>query len=585
MTPGPGGLPPPGRATYRRAVPPPDPLGSAAALAGRTSPVLTAPVLAAAVTAAASGGHLEATLHDIVQAAVRHVDASYGALGVLGPDGHRLDRFVIAGMDEQDLERIGRPPEGRGLLGLLVDDPRVLVLADLGAHPASVGFPAGHPPMRSFLGVPVRVGEVSFGNLYLTEKRNGGAFTDADVEIAQALAAVAGLAIGNARLVEMTEARDRWRQAGTDMTLDLLSGAQPEQVLRSVATRVPDLAAADLCVVLASSLDDDDSLTIVAAEGEAAADMEGVRVPIRGTYVGWAHQAGSIRLIDDISTMPVVGSRAATVVELTAGYGPAMVAPVGSPPDRELVAVLRTSGGPAFTHDELQMFATFMTRASAVLELVRAQQRERDLRRQADRDRIARDLHDHVVQRIFATALSLDRLSRSLAPQHPDAAARLAASVDELDGTIAEIRTAIFELRQDDGPQPSTLRRQLTDVVRQVTEGHPLQRDVRFRGTVDQLPRELTPDLLAVVRELVTNVVRHAEAQRVTVTVAAGDEVRVMVTDDGCGLPPVTVRSGLANLADRAERRGGRFSIRTGASGTEVCWIAVRPSVPTAGAG
>jgi signal transduction histidine kinase len=189
------------------------------------------------------------------------------------------------------------------------------------------------------------------------------------------------------------------------------------------------------------------------------------------------------------------------------------------------------------------------------------------------------------VQRIFATALSLDRLSRSLAPQHPDAAARLTASVDELDGTIAEIRTAIFELQQDDGPEPSTLRRQLTDVVRQVTEGHALRRDVRFRGRVDQLPRELTPDLLAVVRELVTNVVKHAEAQRVTVTVAAGEEVRVMVTDDGCGLPPVTVRSGLANLADRAERRGGRFSIRTGASGTEVCWIAVRPSVPPAGTG
>jgi signal transduction histidine kinase len=543
--------------------------------------VLTAPVLAAAVTAAASGARLEATLRDIVHAAVRHVDATYGALGVLTPDGRRLDRFVIAGMDERDLERIGRLPEGHGLLGLLVDEPQVLNLPDLGLHPAAVGFPPGHPPMRSFLGVPVRVGEASFGNLYLTEKRAGDVFTEADVEIAQALAAVAGLAIGNARLVEMTEARDRWRQAGTDMTLELLSGAQPEDVLRSVAQRVLDLAGADLCAILAPG-DDDESLTIVAAEGKAAADMEGVRVPVRGTYVGSAHQAGSVRLIDDISTMPVVGRRAATVVELTAGYGPAMVVTVGTPPDRDLVAVVRTSGRAPFSLDELQMFSTFATRASAVLELARAQQRERQLRVQADRDRIARDLHDHVVQRIFATALSLDRLSRSLAPEVPEAAARLSTSVDELDGTIAEIRAAIFELQQDDGPEPSTVRRQLTDVVRQVTEGHPLQRDVRFRGAVEQLPRELTPDLVAVVRELCTNVVRHADARRVTVTVTAAEEVRVTVTDDGCGLPPVTVRSGLANLADRAERRGGRFSIRTGASGTEVCWVAAR-RVPRAG--
>ena len=543
--------------------------------------MLTAPVLAAAVTAAASGGHLEATLHDIVEAAVRHVDATYGALGVLTHDGRRLDRFVIAGMAAADIERIGRLPDGEGLLGLLVDEPQVLNLMDLNAHPAASGFPPGHPPMRSFLGVPVRVGEATFGNLYLTEKRTGEGFTIADIEIAQALAAVAGLAIRNARLVEQTEARDRWRQAGTDMTTELLSGAEPEQVLRSVATSVTELAAADLGVVLAPSLDDDASLTIVAAEGEAAADVEGVRVPLQGTYVGSTHQAGGSRLIDDIGTMPVVGRRAATVIELTRGYGPAMVAPLGNQPDRDLAVVLRSTGREPFSPEELQMFATFATRASAILELARAQQRERQLRLQADRDRIARDLHDHVVQRIFATALSLDRLSRALAPQDPEAAARLSASVDELDGTIAEIRTAIFELQLEDGPERSTVRGQLTDVVRQATEGHAIQRDLRFRGAVDELPRELTSDLLAVVRELVTNVVRHAVAQRVTVTVSATEEVRVAVTDDGCGLPSVTVRSGLANLAERAERRGGRFSIRTGESGTEVCWIA--PRRPVAG--
>jgi signal transduction histidine kinase len=195
---------------------------------------------------------------------------------------------------------------------------------------------------------------------------------------------------------------------------------------------------------------------------------------------------------------------------------------------------------------------------------------------QADRDRIARDLHDHVVQRIFATALSLDRLSRSLDPAQPEAAERLSHSVDELDGTIAEIRAAIFELHQEEQLRPAALRSQLSDVVRQVTEGRPLRRDVRLRGAVEDLPPGLIPDLLAVVRELVTNVVRHAAASRVTVTLTADDEVRVVVTDDGVGLHPASVRSGLANLADRAERRGGRLTTSARTVGTQVRWTVPR---------
>jgi signal transduction histidine kinase len=488
---------------------------------------------------AAAGSRLDTTLDDVVQAAMRHVDAEYGVLGVLTPDGRTLDRYVVTGTDQREAARVGRSPSGEGILR-----------------------------------VPVRVGDAVFGHLHLAEKRSGGPFTPADLEIAQAMATVAGLAIDNAREVERFEHRGRWGQAATDMATALLSGAEPDEVLRSMATKVAELSAADVSAVLAPSLDDDDSLTIVAAEGRSADDVEGVRVPLQGTYVGSTHQAGARRLIDDISTVPVVGRRVAAVVELTAGYGPALVVPVGSPPDRDLLVAMRATGREPFTREDLDLLTTFATRSSVVLELARAQQRERQLRLQADRDRIARDLHDHVVQRIFATALSLDRLSRSLSTDQPEAAARLSGLVDELDGTMAEIRSAIFELQQDTGPEPSTVRRQLTDVVRQATEGHALQRDVRFRGAVDELPRELIPDLIAVIRELVTNVVRHAGARRVTVTVSAGDEVRVAVTDDGCGLPSVTVRSGLANLTDRAERRGGRFSIRTGASGTEIRWIA-----------
>jgi signal transduction histidine kinase len=554
--------------------PPDGPSAEAVDVNSKTSDV---PVLAAAVVAAASGRESETVLHDIVRTAVRHVGATYGALGLLTPDGSRLERFVVVGMDDADAERIGRLPTGQGILGLLVADPTPLRLDDLSQHPAAIGLPPGHPPMRSFLGVPIRVGEHVFGNLYLTEKRGGGSFSDADTEVARGLAAVAGLAITNARLAEFSETRHRWGLAGTEMATELLSGADPDDVLRAVSTRVSDLTGADMAGVLTPSVDDGETLTIVAAAGRFADDVEGVRVPLAGSYVGPTLAAGEPRLIRDISTMPVVGRRAAVVIELTAGYGPAMIVPLGSGSDRGLLVTLRQRGAPPFGTRDLDMLATFATRASVVLELARTQQRERRLQVQADRDRIARDLHDHVVQRIFATALSLDRLSRALQPEHPEAAERLGRSVDDLDATMAEIRAAIFELHQEDGPEPATVRSQLAGVVRQATEGHDLQRDVRFRGPVDDLPREFVPDLVAVVRELVTNVVRHAAASRVTVTVGHADSVTVAVADDGIGLPEVTVRSGLANLADRAERRGGRLTASAGRSGTQVCWAVPAP--------
>jgi signal transduction histidine kinase len=521
--------------------------------------------------AAASSSHLEATLHDIVSAAVEHVDARYGAMGVLTPDGRRLDRFVIVGMDSDDGERIGRLPSGRGILSLLVEQPIALRLDDLTAHPAATGFPPGHPQMRSFLGVPVRVRDAVFGNLYLTEKRTGERFTAADVEVAEALAAVAGLAIEKARLAERAEAGRRWGQGSTEMATALLSGADPDEVLRSASTLVSTLTDADMAGVLSPSVDDDSTLTIVSAVGSGAADVEGVRVPLEGTHVGAARRAGAARLIDDISTMPVHGRLDAASIELTRGFGPAMLVPLGTPPRSHLLAVMRRKGREPFQPGDLELLAAFAAQTSVSLELAHSHQREARLQRQADRDRIARDLHDHVVQRIFATALSLDRLSRSLSADRPAESAQLARSVDELDETMAEIRAAIFELHQDD--ELASVRRRLSEVVRQVTEGSDLRRDVRLRGGLDELPRDLVPDLLAVVRELVTNVVRHASARRVTVTVSAGNKVRVVVTDDGVGLRPVTVRSGLANLADRAERRGGRLTANGGPGGTEVHWV------------
>ena len=555
-------------------MPPPDPLAPPP-----STDVNVAPALTAALRAAASGSQLEATLHDIVQAAVRHVNAGYGAMGVLTPDGRRLDRFVIVGMGPEDRERIGRPPAGHGILGLLVSEPETLRLDDLGEHPESGGFPPGHPPMRSFLGVPVRVRESIFGNLYLTEKRSGGPFTEADVEVAQALAAVAGMAIENARLAERAESRRKWGQAATEMATALLSGADPDEVLRAVSTQVSALTKADMAGVMSPSVDDEHSMTIVTAVGSVADEIEGVRIAQGpGSYLGELHAAGVPRVIEDVSTAPLLGLNSAAAVEVTAGFGPAMTVPLGDTAGRGLLVVMRSTGREPFSLDELDLLAAFAAQATVVFELARAREREQRLQVQADRDRIARDLHDHVVQRIFATGLALDRISRSLEETSPDVAARISARVDELDGTIARIRSSIFELQDAGDADPVAVRRRIGELVRSVTEGHDLRPDLRIRNEVEVLTPDLVNDVVAVVRELVTNVVRHACASRLTIEVSVTDVVSVVVTDDGHGMPPVAVRSGLANLSDRADRRGGRMTISTGSSGTEVGWHVPRPT-------
>jgi signal transduction histidine kinase len=536
-----------------------------------------ASALTAAVLAAASGSQLETTLREIVEAAVRHVDATYGALGVLTPNGRGLDRFVTVGMDADTHAAIGRPPAGEGLLGMLVHEPTPLRLADLRQHPDSVGFPPGHPPMRSFLGVPVRVRNSVFGNLYLTEKRTGAEFTPADLEIAQAMAAVAGLAIDNARLLEHAEQRRAWSQAGTEIATALLSGSPADDVLRAAAARVAQLSGADAVGVLVSLPGDEETLTVRAAVGPAAADAEGVRIPLAGTRLGAAHRSGVARLLADAAAVPGPAGAAGVIGELAGAYGPTLLLPLGgSAPLGTLVAV-RARHRPAFDSGVLELASAFATQAAVAMELVRSQQREQRLQVQTDRDRIARDLHDHVVQRIFATALSLDRIGRSLESTAPQAAGLIAQRVDELNGTIARIRASIFELHGAAGTSPGAVRSRLAEAVRSATEGHDLRPALRVRGEIEELPADLAADLVAVVRELVTNVVRHAGATRVTVTVAVTDALRVVVTDDGRGLPSVTVRSGLINLADRAERRGGRLSVAAGRSGTEIEWTVPLP--------
>jgi signal transduction histidine kinase len=518
---------------------------------------------------------VDGTVHGLVQAAVETTAATYGALGIVDETGTRFERFVVVGMDAAARERIGRLPVGTGVVGLLLDRAAPLRLADLTAHPEAVGFPPGHPPMRSFLGVPVRVRGAVFGHLFLTAERVD-AFTEADEATAVALAAAGGLAIANAELVERAEHRRAWAQAGTDIATALLSGADPGTVLRSIGEQVAGLASADAAGVLVPSPDDENVLTVGVAVGAPYEYAEGVRLPLTDTQLGTAHRTGTPVLVPDVSAAAVGGQRAPVLGELTERFGPTLMIPLGGRPALGTVVAMRRRGREPFEPDTLELASAFAAQASVALELARSQQRERRLQVQADRDRIARDLHDHVVQRIFATGLALDRVSRSLEETLPETAAALAERVDELDGTIARIRSAIFELHEADDASPDAVRTRIVDVVRSITGGQGLRPDVRLRGD-DDLPPALLPDVVAVVRELVTNVVRHASATRVTVTVTVDSEVRVVVTDNGVGLPAVAVRSGLTNLADRAERHGGRLTTSTGPKGTQIRWSVPMP--------
>ena len=537
-------------------------------------PGADAPVLPVAVVATATAGHLETTLHEVVRAAVDQVGAVFGALGVLTDDGRRLDRLVVVGTDPQEATRISALA-ARQTVHQFVSAPAVLRWDQLDIDPERFGFPPGHPARGPFLAVPVRVAGALFGNLYLTQKSTAQPFTSTDVEVVQALAGVAGLAIGNARAAEKAERGRRQFQAGTEIVTSLLTGAGEDDVLRAMADRVLELADADVAGVLCPT-DDEGVLVVSAAAGVESADLEGVRIPLAATHVGNVHRSRLPAVIDDVAADPVLGMHAEVAVEITRGLGPGLMIPFDQPPTNGMVVAMRRRGRQPFEVGPHHPLVAFVTRTALALELARSQARERRLQRQADRDRIARDLHDHVVQRIFATVLSLDRLSRSLEASQPGIASRLGRTIDELEATIAEIRAAIFELNEDDVTAPS-VRGRLSDVVRMVTEGSPLRRDLRLRGALDDLPREIVPDLVAVVRELASNVVRHAAAGRVTVSVDVDDEVRVVVTDDGTGLPEVHARSGLANLADRAERRGGRLVVSSGPAGTEVRWTVPRP--------
>lgn len=507
-----------------------------------------------AVVAIGADLDLRSTLERIVVAACQLTDARYGALGVVGHD-RRLSEFITHGIDPCLRAQIGDLPTGHGVLGLLIDDPRPVRLLDIATHPGSTGFPPHHPPMRSFLGVPVRIREQVFGNLYLAEKRGATAFTDDDEEITVALAVAAGAAVENARLYALAQRRQRWLAATTEITAALSAGASTDQALTLVARRAREVADAEIVILL---LHNETAETLAVARVEAVEPLPGL--------------PGSTVNLAGTDLRPVLTEHRPVQLE---HLGKAAAWPVPVPDIRAMAAPFDEAQGILLVgytgltraDDELLLTA-FAGQASLALQQARAREDRQQLALLTDRERIARDLHDVVIQRLFATGLQLQTVASM--PQQPAAAARINAAVDALDDTIRDIRTAIFELRT---PAGHTLRTELRALTDSATEALGFVPHLVLDGPVDSAPSdELRTDLLAVVREALSNVVRHANASRVDVTVRAKDgRLTVDVADDGrAGAVP---RGGLINLSERAALRGGTMTIgRADTGGTLLTW-------------
>ena len=493
---------------------------------------------------------LPAVLRRIAEVALDLVGARYAALGVLAPDGG-LEQFIHVGMSAEDAEIIGHLPEGHGILGALIDDPRPIRLEHLGADPRSSGFPAGHPKMDSFLGVPIRVRDEVYGNIYVTEHASG-AFTDDDQQLLAALAATAGIAIDNARLLEDTRRRQRWSAATAEVTSALLSDSAPES-LGFIADRVVDLADADLVSVVLQS--GPGSLVVRTSRGPAAGKVHGLVFPAEGTLAGRAMESGQPVLADN-------NALADATPNPWAELGPTMAIPLAeSGRVHGVLAVSRTVGRQRFTASDVEMAADFAGQASVALALAQGREDKTRLALLEERGRIARDLHDHVIQRLFAAGLGLQALN--VGPEDRATRAGIAATVKALDDSIAEIRTAIFALVSPDARERGSLRHSIIDAVSETSAGLVASPRVVFSGPIDLLvPQELTADVLAVVREALANVARHANADETLLAVAVTeDDISVDVSDDGDGLPATRGSSGTGNLERRALQLGGEFSL------------------------
>lgn len=538
-----------------------------------------------AILAVASELDLPAVLNQFVRVSAELTGARYGAINVLDPHGVSTT-FVYTGVPTALARMLKSAPHAQGVLGQIPAEG-ALRLADLRQHPAFRGFPANHPPMGSFLGASVRVGDHVYGQLYLSDKEGG--FTVADEQVVVALAAAAGVAVANAQLYAEAARREHWLRAGQDITTMLLEGIDEEEALEHIARTAREVAGADISALALPGMGGD--LLIELAVGDGADTLLGTVMP-RGGRAWTVMTEGRGLLTPSLS-------RSRTVrVPVMRSFGPAMFAPLQtSGRGVGVLILLRRVGREPFEEGDLATAESFAAQAALAYVLAEARHAQDVAALLDERERIARDLHDLAIQQLFATGMQLEtvrrRAARGVDPS--ELLSIVEEALDNVDGSVRQIREIVYALRDPDAATGLTERlRRESSLARTglgFAPGVVLTLDGKDLGTdhdidEDQLDErvspELTDDVVAVVREGLANAARHAHASSVTVRVSVRGvgptgSVLVEVEDDGSGLPDRRDRrSGTGNLASRARQHGGTFSLGSAPDGrgTLLVWQA-----------
>jgi signal transduction histidine kinase len=506
---------------------------------------------------------LDAVLERIVEAAARVTGARYVALGVIDRAGEGLERFVTHGIDPETHAAIGDLPRGRGILGVLIREAKTLRLHDIAEDPRSVGFPPNHPPMRTFLGVPIMVRRVAYGNLYLTEKEGGVDFTEEDEDLVNLLAAQAAVAVENARLYESATQWSRQLESLNEIGAALVSELDLPRLLDLVARRLRELIGARLVTI---ALPAGHELRIEAADGEGAPSAVGTTFPRDDSKTGRVLERGRSERVDSLLEDPEVHQDAARRFGARTGlYVPLVLrdAPIGV-----LVAHDKLGSDERFDSGDLRLAEQFAVRAAVAVDLSRRVAREA-LRRvvagqELERRRLARELHDETGQALTSILLGLRAVEEA---GEADEMRRSAADLRELVvATLQDVRRLAVQLRpkalDDFGLVPALER-----LVQTFSEGTGIAVDLEDRLGEDRLPAEVETTIYRIVQEALTNIVKHAEARRVSILLLRRDgSATAVIEDDGRGFEPTKASEdglGLTGMRERVELHEGRLTVES----------------------
>ena len=506
---------------------------------------------------------LDGVLERIVEAAARVTDARYAALGVIDPAGTGLERFVTFGMTPDVEAQIGDPPHGGGMLGVLIRNARNLRLHNLSEHPDSVGFPSGHPPMHTFLGVPILLRAVAYGNLYLTEKDGGSDFTDDDEELVSLLAAQAAVAIENTRLYESATSWSKQLESLNEIGGALLGELELSPLLDLVATRLRELIGARLVAI---ALPAGDALRIAASDGEGAADLAAFNELERESKTGRVLERGRSERIDSLLEDPEVNQDVTRRLGASTGLYVPLLARERS--IGVLVAHDKMGPDPRFNSADLRLAEQFANRAAIAVDLSRRVARDA-LRRvvsgqELERQRLARELHDETGQALTSILLGLRAVEEA---DGPDAMSTAASHLRELVvATLQDVRRLAVQLRPK-ALDDFGLVAAAEHLVQTFSEATSIRVDLEAQLGEERLPAEVETTLYRIVQEALTNIVKHAEASRVSILlVRRSGSAAVVIEDDGQAFDPAELREGgmgIIGMRERVELHEGRLTVES----------------------